>query len=509
MKELSNNLFCDKLFKTNILIFLLISIPINICFADNNAGNIITYDASSSVNINEQEIPRSNSNVSNILEEVEKTILFSMKYGEAALIETIREYFKELSLHEQILIKFSNFSKSDLPIKNFIKQKVAEKGFVPIDLDEIREIFLNNEDPEFSRNTLEDIIKDQEKNGTVLKFSLTKVKDQSFGFSEDFLLDISYNNTEYQISFDHFILIPENLEKIISAVLQEVSKINLKSENSEKINREIREKKSDRIKSLVYDKALKKLYLTRYLGQFFLLLDDRIQFIDGILMYDGRIFSAEFQTDFKDLDVTKEIFLTRDFKFSFESAQNLKTKALITFSAPIIFLWDNYIILSDGNIGDLTLTWWLKISNTPIDYIVSDNKIYLLDITNNLYIVNLKTRRTILQIFCENAYMIKLEYDSTEKNNVLWVYGYDKIFKLSSDKELSTINIEKTSDRYNDDGRAISTIFYPSILKITVSPFGYFYEDLHLGSKVYHTYIRELYAYIITDVGTWRIKLSE
>lgn len=504
MKELSNNIFSDKL--TNILTFFLIYILMSICFADHNAGTITTYDASSNINSTEHEISKI-SNVSNILKEIEKNILFLIEYEESTLTQSIIEYFNELSSRKQVFIKFSNFSKSDLPIKNFIKQKVAEKGFVPIDLDEVREIFLSTENIQLSKNRIEDIINDQERNEAIVNFSLIKVKDHSYDLSENFLA-ISYNNTEYKISFDHFILMPENLEKIISTVLQEVLEINSEFQNSDKTNAEIREKKNEGIKSLVYDKALKKLYLTRYLGQFFLILDDKIQFIDGILKYDGRIFSTQSQIDFKDLDVTKEILLTKDFKFSFESAQSLKTRALITFSAPIIFLWDNYIILSDGNIGDLTLTWWLKIANTPIDYIVTDNKIYLLDITSNLYIVNLKTRRTILQTFCENAYMLKLEYDSAEKNNVLYVYSYDKIFKISNDKELSTINIERTTDRY-DDERTISTIFYPSILKITVSPFGYFHGDLHLGSKVYQTYIKQQYAYIITDVGTWRIKLSE
>lgn len=400
--------------------------------------------------------------------------------GQTVILEN---YIKELNSYEQIFVKFSNFSKNEMPLKNFILRKLAEEKVVPVDIDH-------------SEGTLNDLLNSSE---NILNFSIT-----------DFFLNASFKNSSYAIHLKDFVTAPENLEKILAAIFQEISSFSSLDETNT-LKTESAKSPKKTIKSLLNDTNSGKIHLVKYLGEPYIKLNSNIEFIDGRLLYDGRLIPVEFdilngKESLKVSDSSQQmenLAITKDFIISSEAAQNLKTKASIKFSSSILMLWDNYIILSDGNIGDLTLSWWLKVSNTPLDYIILDNKLYILDISGNLFIVNLKTRRTIFNTSFEGAYMFKIDVSS---NKTLHVYSPGKIYYIMNEKDIFVKDTENDS-QYS---RTIfTTSYYPSILSISVSPFGYFYENLYLGDIIYQVYIKDKSAYIITDVGTWKIKILE
>ncbi|MEN3042459.1 MAG: hypothetical protein ABDH59_04050, partial [Fervidobacterium sp.] len=263
--------------------------------------------------------------------------------------------------------------------------------------------------------------------------------------STDDYLNIAFKENEYTIpkgALDE----PSNMMKILSEIFGDFGKSPVND--------------TKEIKSIIYNKKINKAYLSKFIGEPYIVLYDNI----------------DFENDQRSLD---SIDLKND---------------------KIIFVWDNYVLYADGSISDLSFTWKMKVSNTPLDYIFSGNRLFLLDVTGQLVVLNLKTRRFVFSKTFEGSYTIKLE-----PNNVLNVYSTNGRYIVINEKETKFDSKQVEEQRT----KSMFPIVYPSILNLYVTPFGYFYEDIFIGQQIKFTYIKDKIAYVVTEVGTWKINISD
>ena len=54
-----------------------------------------------------------------------------------------------------------------------------------------------------------------------------------------------------------------------------------------------------------------------------------------------------------------------------------------------------------------------------------------------------------------------------------------------------------------------SVVLYPSIIKVDRNAFGFFRSGTFLGEKIVHLFVRGSKMYVITEVGTWIMELSD
>lgn len=280
-------------------------------------------------------------------------------------------------------------------------------------------------------------IKDVESQELNNKIAFIKFEDY------DDYLNIYFKNKDYTIPKNIILSEPCNIANLLNLTLSD-------------LNAEATETKA--LQSIIYSVSSNKIYTTEFLGMPYVVLYDKIDF-----------------------EIAKNAPVIKDEK--------------------ALFLWDNYVIYTDGSISDLTFTWKMKLSNTPLDYIVSENRIYILDVTGQVIILNTKSRRTTFTKTFEGAYRIQLDHDGT-----LLVHTTRGQYTVINEKDVVYKDKRESSSSDNFENFAK---FYPSIIDLHITPFGYFYNEIFLGEELKLSYIKNKTIYIVTEVGVWKINLSD
>jgi len=331
-------------------------------------------------------------------------------------------------------------SSTDTAIQNYI-DKLNELPIIYIDFSDLPselKNFISRQIAEFGILPVEMKNLNDQKNESESEIIYIKFQ------SHDKYLNVEFKEDIYTIPLDSILTEPSNISNLLNLLLND-----------------LRKNASDDIKlqSIICDKSANTVCLTKFLGTLCIFLYDKINFEGNEL--------ASFVPTLKD--------------------------------DKVIFVWDNYIVYADGSISDLSNTWKMKISNIPLDYIVSENKIYVLDITGQIIILNTKSRRVTFTKTFEGAYMIKL--DSSGSLSVHTTKGQYTIIN-----EKDVIYKEKTESLESSQS---SVRFYPSIVDLHITPFGYFYNDIFLGEDMKFGYIKNKTFYLITEVGIWKINISD
>jgi len=261
-------------------------------------------------------------------------------------------------------------------------------------------------------------------------------------YNED--LNIKFKEDIYILPLDVVLTEPNNIANLLSLLLS-----NLRKSTSEDL----------KLWSFIYSNSPDKVYLTVFLGTPYVFLHDKISF-------EGT-------------ELPSFVNALKDDK--------------------VIFVWDNYVVYADGSISDLSNTWKMNISNTPLDYVITENRIYILDVTGQLIILNTKSRRPTFTKAFEGAYMLKLE-----SNGLLSVLTTKGHYMIINEKDV--IYKEKAEGL---ESRKSSVRFYPSITDLRITPFGYFYNDIFIGEDMKFSYIKNKILYLITEVGVWKINISD
>lgn len=255
--------------------------------------------------------------------------------------------------------------------------------------------------------------------------------------------------------------------------------------------------------TVVYDPKSGKLYVTVPTGVPLIVVPDYMNFIPATVTMDGSFYKdkvlyvsekIQYQVDSLPLLYTGYSILTDNYIL------NLRTGKKDTISSVPIFGWDKYIIYADGSVGDISLTWKLKVSNTPLDFLIVENVLYLLDVTKNVYVVNLKTRKVTFAGNFEDA--ICFDYDEHSANTILRTLKGN--YFLS---ENGLIKVDRTEGGFKNDFSTKS--LYPCLTNIKDFGFGLFYEDVYLGNSILFMFISKGVLNIVTDVGTWQVEIKK
>ncbi|MFN4267515.1 MAG: hypothetical protein ACK4EZ_01635 [Fervidobacterium pennivorans] len=255
--------------------------------------------------------------------------------------------------------------------------------------------------------------------------------------------------------------------------------------------------------TLVYDSKSHKLYITVPTGIPLIVVPEYINFVPAVVTMDGSFYKnkvlymsekIQYQVDSLPFLYTGYSILTENYIL------NLRTGKKEAVSSVPIFGWDKYIIYADGSVGDLSLTWKLKVSNTPLDFLMVENMLYLLDVTKNVYAVNLKTRKVIFAGTFEDA--ICFDYDEHSATVILRALKENYVLSVNG-----SIKVDRTESFFKNDFP--NKRLYPTFTNVKDFGFGFFYEGVYLGNSIFFMFISKGVLNIVTDVGTWQVKITK
>jgi len=255
--------------------------------------------------------------------------------------------------------------------------------------------------------------------------------------------------------------------------------------------------------TVVYDPKSSKLYVTVPTGVPLIVVPNYMNYIPATVTMDGSFYrdkvlyvseKIQYQVDSLPLLYTGYSILTDNYIL------NLRTgRKEVILSVPI-FGWDKYIIYADGSISDVSLTSKLKVSNTPLDFLLVENMLYLLDVTKNVYVVNLKTRKVIFAGNFEEA--VCFDYDERRATVILKSLKENYVLSVNG-----SIKVDRTESFFKNDFP--NKRLYPIFTNIKDFGFGFFYDDIYLGNSIFYMFISKGVLNIVTDVGTWQVEVKK
>lgn len=381
-----------------------------------------------------------------------------------------------------VYLKFINVP---YEIENFIYRQIAKYGLVPINIDYTDCTYHTIDSSDSSNNMVS-----SDSTSVILSPMISKCEPIIFSTDDSFIL-IEYGNDEYALPMNLVYEFPNTLAQLIESIIK-----------NDIIYENLADAKNDNIlKTIVVDQKTGSSFLTQFIGITYFIQNDKLELLQGKVIYSAKTNNVEaVNIDLleKELQKNDVVAITSDSVVTKEYIYNLKTKSLTKFQAPIVSIWDNYVLYSDGSISDLSFTWNTKISNSPLDYIFTENRICILDISGQVVIMNQKTRRILFSKTFEGAYSLSLD-----KDNSFIVKTTNGCYKISSDKDVNLI-AKGANETYEESSKF--NIFYPSLLDIFHTPFGFFYKGNFIGNEISGFYIKDKTAHVITEVGTWKIK---
>jgi len=255
---------------------------------------------------------------------------------------------------------------------------------------------------------------------------------------------------------------------------------------------------SDISETIVYDPIKKEVFLANKTGIPLIVINGEIEFLPGYRTIDRSLYinsvlytqtNVQYQIDELPLLYNGFLILTKEYVVNLRDGKKQEN------TAQPIFAWGKIMIFADGQISDLSLNWKMKISNAPVDFVVLQDKLYILDLTNNIYIFNLKTRKITHVGTVENNGRLK------DSGAEVVLITKDSIFTVKEE------GISQLKD-YLPNFQAYYNVnkIYPTICDVEIYSSGFFYNNTFIGNEMYFSYLSDGVITILTDVGTWRIR---
>ncbi|WP_448379210.1 hypothetical protein [Fervidobacterium sp.] len=347
------------------------------------------------------------------------------------------------------------------------------------------------------------VILNNEPNSEIeLELASTSTSTDVSNFATRELLKISVESTGHTIflTTNAGTIVFESEEDFLSGFLEYIttnlSFVRIKTDSSEKA--------PDLYpKTVVYDPKSSKLYVTVPTGVPLIVVPNYMNFIPATVTMDGSFYKdkvlyvsekIQYQVDSLPLLYTGYSILTDNYIL------NLRTGRKEVIPSVPIFGWDRYIIYADGSISDVSLTWKLKVSNAPLDFLLVENMLYLLDVTKNVYVVNLKTRKVIFAGTFEEA--ICFDYDEHRATVILRALKENYVLSVNG-----SIKVDRTESFFKNDFP--NKRLYPIFTNVKDFGFGFFYEGVYLGNSIFFMFISKGVLNIVTDVGTWQVEITK
>ncbi|HOA16517.1 MAG TPA: hypothetical protein PKI47_01200 [Fervidobacterium sp.] len=382
------------------------------------------------------------------------------------VLDTIEEWNEMPLLH----IFFDNVPEE---LQFVINRNVAKLGYFPSNL------------------SAEDITKQTTENAT--SSAISGISDAPVGpstilrvFFSEGCLTLSCNGKDYSIASRD--INTENIERMVQNVLEP---------STNTLN-----ERTHTLRTLLFSPPTNTLITSTGFGVPLLILNGNIEFMNAYMTFDGNLYEKD-----AIIELSKIPFGTfGNYVITNYEVINMVTKKIVYNASPIICIWDKYVLYADGNLSDTTLTWKFKAASAPIDYIIDSDRLYLVDVTNGFYVINLKTRRVLYSEQLEGITSFSIQQGQiiiqTTSGN--YKVNIDSAQRISLEKQEI-----KAEVLINHTSIIDSVVLYPSITKVERNAFGFFRSGTFLGERIVHLFVRGSKMYVITEVGTWIMGLSD
>lgn len=374
-----------------------------------------------------------------------------------------------------LYISFDNVPQE---LKFVINRTVAKSGYFPGDLS------IDNIKNSITRDATSSAITEASSTTQQIETSTGTSNILKVFCTED-NLTISFNDKDYSISL-HDINI-ENIEKVIENILEH---------SSSTLN------EHTALKTLVFNPSKNSLAISSDFGIPLLVLNGKTEFVNTYMTFNGNSYEKDTVAE-----ISKIPFGTfGNYIITNYEVINTLTNKVVYNQSPIICIWDKYLLYADGNLSDTTLTWKFKVSNAPLDYIIDNDRLYLIDVTNNFYVLNLRTRKILYSEQIEGM----ISFSIQQKQVIIQTTSGNYKVNIDSAQRVS-LEEEKTKTEPLSKYTSIinNSILYPSFTKVNKNTFGFFSSGTFLGEKIVHLFVKGSKIYLVTEVGTWIMETSD
>ncbi|MGC9771819.1 hypothetical protein [Fervidobacterium islandicum] len=252
--------------------------------------------------------------------------------------------------------------------------------------------------------------------------------------------------------------------------------------------------------TVVYEPKTSRIFTVVPVGLPLLVVPDYVNFIPAVVTVDGSFYKngVLYTSEKNNIQVDSLPILYNGYSIlTGNYILNLRTGKKEFISSPPIFSWDKFLIYADGSITDTTLAWKLKVSNAPLDFLLIDNTLFLLDVTEGVYVVNLKSRKVSFLGNFNGALFLTLDRN----------LGKVILKTLNGDYVLTENNATKVDSgfEYVFSNKEV----YPYFTGVENSGSGYFYRGVFLGDSIFYMSVSRDNLNIVTEVGTWQVTLKK
>ncbi|ODN30857.1 hypothetical protein A4H02_03040 [Fervidobacterium thailandense] len=233
-----------------------------------------------------------------------------------------------------------------------------------------------------------------------------------------------------------------------------------------------------------------------------LLVSRNLDYVPGMVTFSGEVYDPKLKFNTQD-DLLRALY---EIPIVTSGARQLYVDRMIEGTRTIwnnlrvLAIWDNIVLFADGSVSDSSLSWRMKVSQTPVDFLVYDGLLTILDVAGNFYVLDIKTRRIIY-----NDRFPDFKRLGRTESGIL-IETTDRVLefgKTLKKKVVSSFREPSGTDRY-----LYSQPVYPSVTRLFRTNFGIFLEDTFIGNEVFFFFVKSNKMFLLTDVGTWVLDLQ-
>lgn len=231
------------------------------------------------------------------------------------------------------------------------------------------------------------------------------------------------------------------------------------------------------------------------------LISDTLDYVDGLMTYSEEVYEPNVKNTLDSLRekaYTFPIFATSTRQLYVDKVTE-GTK-VVWQNLRVLTIWDDIVLFADGSITDTSLSWRMKVSQTPVDFLVHDGVLVVVDVAGNLYAVDLKNRRLMYNERVSDFKRLRVTDWGISVETGRETLLFDKFFK---DKAvLSTMDTTEPSSYISHFP------VYPTTMGVVKTKYGYFLRDIFFGTEIFLFYVKSNKIFVLTDVGTWIYELK-
>lgn len=226
------------------------------------------------------------------------------------------------------------------------------------------------------------------------------------------------------------------------------------------------------------------------------LRSDKVDYIGGLVTYSGELYELTTKNTHDSLlgpVYTFPVFTTSTRQLYIDKVT--EGRKVVWQNLRLLTIWDGIVLFADGSVSDTTLSWRMKVSQTPVDFLIYDGVLVIVDVASNFYAFDLRTRRLLYNDHIPDFRRLRV----TDSGVVLETESKTLLF----DKSFKNKSVLTSAELTNAANYIFYSPVYPSVIGIVKTRTGYFFQDIFVGTEIFLFFVKSNKIYLLTDVGTW------